>query len=110
MKLRFNELTKKEKDIIRFFIDNENAPAYQKQIAKGANLSQKYLGYQLPNLVEKKVLNWKLQGVRKRGVTKWYFLREDFKKTWAYCKISSEPTLKEKEDFLSCLKAATDNF
>lgn len=115
------KLTKKEKDIIKFFIDNENTPAYQKQISIEAKVSERYLGDlngklngkikklgRLSILVEKGILESKNKWVRRKGFTKWYFLREDFKKTKAYQEIAScLITIKERKEFLQRLRIAT---
>lgn len=73
--------TDKEKAIIKFILSNGNKPAYQKQISKGAGVSEQYLGPdeegRLSVLVKRGILVSKPGKVRKR-LSNFFRLNEDF--------------------------------
>lgn len=106
------KLSKKDKDIVKFFLDTKNAPAYQKEISKGANVSERYLGGsiikpgRLSLLVNIGVLEEKNMWVHKRGMTKWYWLSDTFIKS-NLCREVAEHHITEKEiqEFLNHFRA-----
>lgn len=83
------DLTKKETNILRFFLSNGNSPEIQKRIAIGADVSVRHLGDlhdekrkvkkegRLSILMRKELLDWKLAVFPRSGDKKFFFLRDD---------------------------------
>jgi hypothetical protein len=81
----YHSCTRKDRDVVGFFLRNGNKPAYQKQIAEGAKVSERHLGDlhnkpgRLSILVKGDILKKELKFVQNRGQTFHYFLSEDLK-------------------------------